>query len=119
MFQGAVAAAPAPRQPEPTLQREHMSETIIVLDPTASAGKAPQRLRRSIDSVQGKVIGFIDNAKPNFHLLLDEVAELLTSRYGVRSIVRHRKRGASIPAPVQMVDEISSECDLVITGSGD
>ena len=96
-----------------------MSEMIIVLDPTASTGKEPQKLRRSIDKLEGKVIGFIDNAKPNFHYLVDDLAEVLTSTYDVRSIVKHRKRGASIPAPVEMVNEISKQCDLVITGSGD
>ena len=67
----------------------------------------------------GKVVGFIDNAKPNFNLLADDIAELLTSRYGVKTIIKRAKRGASMPATEQVIDELAAQCDLVVTGSGD
>lgn len=91
----------------------------LIFDPTARRDDEPQQLRRTLTGLAGKTIGFIDNAKPNFNYLVDDLAEQLVSKYGVTSVVKHRKRGASMPAPEQMVRELSDECSLVITGSGD
>ena len=90
-----------------------------VYDPTAPSPDATQNLRRSVGDLKGKVVGFIDNSKPNFNLLIDDVAELLMSRYGVKTIVRTGKRSASMPATSPVLDDLASRCDLVITGSGD
>ncbi len=90
-----------------------------VYDPTAPIPEVIQNLRRSVGDLTGKVVGFIDNAKPNFNLLADDIAELLTSRYGVKTIIKRAKRGASMPATEQVIDELAAQCDLVVTGSGD
>ena len=90
-----------------------------VYDPTAPSPEATQNLRRSVGDLKGKVVGFIDNSKPNFNLLIDDIAELLTSRYGVKAIVKSGKRGASMPATAQVLDQLAQQCDLVVTGSGD
>ncbi len=90
-----------------------------VYDPTAPSPEATQNLRRSVGDLNGKVVGFIDNSKPNFNLLVDDIAELLMARYGVKTIVRRGKRGASMPAAAQVIDELADQCDLVVTGSGD
>jgi len=91
----------------------------LVYDPTAPGPEAIQNLRRSVGDLNGKVVGFIDNAKPNFNLLIDDLGELLTSRYGVKAIVKTGKRGSSMPATSQVLDDLASQCDLVVTGSGD
>ena len=73
----------------------------------------------SLDQLEGKVVGFLDNAKPNFSHLVDAIAELLSTRHGVARVIKHRKRAASIPAEMSVLDALSADCDLVITGSGD
>jgi len=71
-----------------------MSNSMLAYEPIAPPGKAPQqRLRHTLDSLAGKVVGFIDNAKPNFNHLVDDLAELLIRKYGVAEVVKHRKRG--------------------------
>ena len=90
-----------------------------VYDPTAPGPQATQDLRRTVGDLRGKVVGFIDNSKPNFNLLTDDIAELLMSRYGVKRVVKHGKRGASMPATAQVIDDLAAQCDLVVTGSGD
>jgi hypothetical protein len=65
------------------------------------------------------VVGFIDNAKPNFDHLVSDMAELLVSKYGVRQVITRRKSSASIPATEAVVQELAEACDVVITGSGD
>lgn len=95
-----------------------MNNTTI-LDPSAPSGAGAQRSWKALDSLQGKVVAFIDNSKPNFNHLADDLAELLVSRYGVTRVVRHRKRAASVPALEAVYADIEANCDLVITGSGD
>jgi hypothetical protein len=90
-----------------------------VYDPTAPNTAPAQNLRLSIANLSGKVIGFIDNTKPNFNLLARDLGELLQSRYGVKAVFQKRKRSVATPAPDEMLDELARECDLVITGSGD
>lgn len=95
-----------------------MNNTVI-LDPSAPSGAGTQHPWKALDSLQGKVVAVIDNSKPNFNHLADDLAEMLVSRYGVARVVRHRKRAASVPALETVYADIEAHCDLVITGSGD
>ncbi len=96
-----------------------MAGSTAVYVPTAPSEQKNEQARRTLETLQGCVVGFIDNAKPNFDHLVDDVAELLVSKYGVSKVIKRRKRAASIPAPEEMVTELAASCDLVITGSGD
>ena len=95
-----------------------MSGTVTLFDPTAPRAGGGGQVRK-MAGLEGAVVGFIDNAKPNFNHLVDDLADLLVSRYGVRAVVKRRKRSASVPAPEEMIREVVGQCDLVITGSGD
>ena len=92
---------------------------ILLYDPTATRQADPAGANPMLATLSGKVVGFIDNAKPNFNHLVDDLADLLVSNYGVKRIIKRRKSSASIPAPDGIVRELADECDLVITGSGD
>jgi hypothetical protein len=92
---------------------------VLLYDPTAARQASPAGANRTLATLSGKVVGFIDNAKPNFNHLVDDLADLLVSNYGVKRIIKRRKTSASIPAPEEVVRELADECDLVITGSGD
>ncbi len=72
-----------------------------------------------LSTLAGAVVGFIDNSKPNFSFLADDMAELLIKQHRVRATVKRSKRGPSIPAPEEIIEELSRRCDLVIAGSGD
>ncbi len=93
---------------------------VTLYDPTAPRqGEAASSAARTLPGLSGAVVGFIDNAKPNFNHLVDDLAELLVTRYGAARVVKRRKRAASVPAPDDVMTELTGECDLVITGSGD
>jgi len=96
-----------------------MTQNIVILDPTAAHAPAARQGSWRLDGLQGKVVGFLDNAKPNFNALVDELGDVLVGRYGVARVVKTRKRSASIPADSATLDALAAECDLVITGSGD
>ena len=91
----------------------------IILDPAAPSGPGTQRPWQALDSLQGKVVAFVDNSKPNFNHLADDLEQLLVQKHGVARVVRHRKRAASVPAPDAVYADIEANVDLVITGSGD
>jgi hypothetical protein len=99
-----------------------MAATILLYDPTAPAaaptGTATEA-KLALSALAGKVVGFIDNAKPNFAQLVDDLADVLISRYGVARVIKHQKRAASVPAGADVIDSLARECDLVIAGSGD
>ncbi len=99
-----------------------MASTVTLYDPTAPRYEAvghdaPAPLAPVVFS--GAVVGFIDNAKPNFHNLVDDLADLLTRDYGARQVITRRKPSASVPATSEVVEELARTCDVVITGSGD
>ena len=98
-----------------------MADPMILFDPSAPPRTAPDGAQAPLARVNldGAVVGVIDNAKPNFNHLAADLAECLTSTYGVRRVIVHRKPSASIPATDEVLEELASQCDLVITGSGD
>lgn len=95
-----------------------MTGSMLVFDPVPPTGKPPQQLRRTLDRIAGKVIGFIDNAKPNFDHLADDLAALLIGKYGAAGVVRHRKRG-QVPVGDTVMKELAAQCDAIVAGSGD
>ena len=96
-----------------------MTGTVLLYDPCATRPGDGEQVLRTLDGLRGKVVGFIDNAKPNFGELVDALAELLVSRYGAGRVIKRKKRAASEAAPEAMYQELAEHCDLVIAGSGD
>ena len=96
-----------------------MSVAMSVFDPTAPESSAPLQTRRVLDGLKVKVVGFIDNTKPNFHYLVEDLSRMMLDRYGVKSVLKRSKGKVSIPAPEELISDLAVECDLVITGSGD
>lgn len=95
-------------------------KTVTLFDPTApQSGADAASARAGLTGLTGAVVGFVDNAKPNFDHLVDDLAEMLVNRYGVRRIVKRRKPSASVPSRPEILDELAGECDVVIAGSGD
>ena len=95
-----------------------MDARITVYDPTAQEHSAQIPPNR-IDGLSGKVLGFIDNAKPNFEYLVDDLADIFITKYGVASVVKRRKASAGLAAPAAIMKDIVDQCDAVVTGSGD
>lgn len=95
-----------------------MSNSIRVYIPEATASGAPRVSLSTLDDLKGKVIGFVDNAKPNFNYLADDLGRLLQDRFGVTAVVKHRKRG-QVPTGDIVMQELAEKCDAIITGSGD
>ena len=96
-----------------------MTATVFLYDPRPAPAEAAAQAAQALTGLAGKVVGFIDNAKPNFNHLVDDLAALLESRYGVKSVIKRRKPVATVPATDAVIAELAEQCELVIAGSGD
>ena len=65
---------------------------VLLYDPTATRQAEPEKAGLKVATLSGKVVGFIDNAKPNFNHLVDDLADLLVAEYGVKQVIKRRKR---------------------------
>jgi hypothetical protein len=91
---------------------------LRVLDPRLSAEGEALRPAPALPSLNGAVIGLLDNAKIGTERFFDFVAEILQSRYGVREFIRRRKPDPTRPASKEMIAEMSG-ADAVISAIGD
>lgn len=96
-----------------------MSSSMLVYEPIAPCLTQPQKSRQSLDKLAGKTVAFIDNSKPNFRYLVEDLARVLMEKHGVKQVLTRRKRSASIGLAENQLDELAAEADAVITGSGD
>lgn len=92
--------------------------TLRVLDPRQSAQGEALRMAPPLASLNGAVVGMIDNAKIGTERLFDFVEEILRREHGVRECIRRRKPDASRPVPQRMLMEVSG-ADAVLSGIGD
>lgn len=92
--------------------------TIQVLDPRVDPEGEPLTLAPPLRSLDGAVIGLLDNAKIGTARFYDFIAEILTNEYRVREFIRRRKPDATRPAPKDIVAELSA-ADAVISAIGD
>lgn len=89
----------------------------ILIDPTGERTTATRERAPRPPSVDGRVVGLLDIAKPRGSVFLDRVAELLVER-GAR-VERYSKPTFTKPAPVDLRREISTKCDVVIEALAD
>lgn len=92
--------------------------TLKVLDPRLNAEGEAVRLAPALESLDGAVVGLLDNAKIGTERFFDFLAEMLQSQYGVREFIRRRKPDATRPVSNDMLAEMSG-ADAVISAIGD
>ena len=92
--------------------------TLRVLDPRQSPEGEALRMAAALPTLNGTVIGFLDNAKIGTARFYDHVEEILRSRFAVREFIRRRKPDATRPAPSEIIAELSG-ADAIISGIGD
>jgi len=92
--------------------------TLKVLDPRQLPEGEALRLAPALASLDGAVIGMLDNAKIGTARFYDHVEELLRERFGVREFIRRRKPDATRPALPELLGELSG-ADAILSGIGD
>jgi hypothetical protein len=94
---------------------------MIVLSPE---GKAQLSITKAtalprFTDLRGKVVGLLDNSKPNADKLGERLAELLKEHFAVAKVITRRKITAQQGAPKQYLDELAAHADFVLSGLGD
>jgi hypothetical protein len=98
-----------------------MKEFIHVLDPTAETTVKQEQIATGLDDLNGKVIGLVDNRKPNFDIFLERVEKALCQKFRFADIVRLKKggTGATVPMTPEEMERLAPLCDAVVYGVSD
>ena len=93
--------------------------TIELLSPAAAVAGNVVPLAKRVPTLEGRVVGLLNNSKSGTRPFLDRVEELLQREHGVSRIIRYDKKAAALPAPDEMLEAAIRECDVVINGIAD
>lgn len=94
-----------------------MSQTTVLLDPTAERSpEMRERVKRPSD-LKGITIGLLNISKPRGDIFLDEVEKQLTEQ-GLK-VRRYQKPTFARVAPLELKQEIKSQCEVVIEALAD
>ncbi|MCH7738290.1 MAG: hypothetical protein IH872_12925 [Chloroflexi bacterium] len=86
------------------------------IDPDAYSRWSPAP---RLETIHGKVGGFLGNRKANASLLLQGVRELLDKDFELREGIATDKYVYSRPAADDIIDDLASRCDFVVTAIAD
>jgi hypothetical protein len=92
--------------------------TIKFLDPRAVVNPKERPLVPGLDSLEGKVIGIIDNGQSNSTDMFKELAKLLQERLNIKEVLFKTKPSHMQGAPKPIMEDMLKRCDAVITGLG-
>lgn len=94
---------------------------MIILSPQGKPRLSNDRVARvrGLSDLNGKVLGVLDNGKPNADVLAARFEELLRERFNIDRVVRRSKISAQKPAPAQHIADLAAEADFIINGLGD
>ena len=92
--------------------------TLKMLDPRASVNTKDRPLVPGLDTLDGKVIGIIDNGQANSTTMFQELAKLLEEKYRPAEVLFKTKPTHMQGAPKAIMKGFISRCDAVITGLG-
>ena len=95
------------------------TRTIQILDPRPEEIPEERGLSGQIPTLEGKVIGLLENRKYHADAFLQELQKVLEKDYGAKKVVYARKFTFSAPCADDTIDSLVEQCDAVIHGIAD
>ena len=92
--------------------------TIKFLDPRVTLNPKNRPLVPVLDTLEGRVIGIIDNGQANSTAMFQELAQLIGGKFHAKEVLFKTKPTHMQGAPKPIMEEILNRCDAVITGLG-
>ena len=92
--------------------------TIKFLDPRVTVNPKDRPLVSGLDSLEGKIVGIIDNGQANSTAMFQELAQLMREKFHIKEVLFRTKPTHMQGAPKPIMEEILKRCDAVITGLG-
>ena len=102
-----------------------MAETVTVrnmrrVNPTGtSLSSGDFHLNERPDTLSGKTLGLLENSKANSDKVLQELANILTEKHGLKEVIMLSKHSASLPTKPEVIQQALDKVDVLITGIGD
>jgi hypothetical protein len=95
-----------------------MVKYIEVLDPTGVVEQEDMPASAGAGNLDGKVIGLLDNGKPNFDIFLARLEESLSQRFGFAGIMRVKKTEMDTGTALNSADmeKLATNCSIVLNG---
>ena len=91
--------------------------TRILLDPTSELSPAKRERLPRLDSLEGRTVGLLDISKARGDVFLDRLEQKLRERGA--EVARFRKPTFTKPAPPDLRQQISVQCDAVVEALAD
>ncbi|HAA94587.1 MAG: hypothetical protein FI717_12145 [SAR202 cluster bacterium] len=95
-----------------------MATNMGFIDPTANKPDGIVKPAERPSSLEGKVVGLLDNTKEQADVILETIGEALCERYGAESVVMRRKEHYSKAATPEMISEMAGLVDVAVAGLG-
>ena len=96
-----------------------MTNTTPVYDPRGVVEVQPLTTAPRVQKLQGLRLGLLDNTKWNANKLLRGVRDRLAQKHAFSAVNYYRKASFSLAATPELIAEIASNNDIVITAIGD
>ncbi len=87
------------------------------LDPTSEQSPDTREPLEKLQSLEGLTVGLLDISKPRGNIFLDRLEDLMVQR-GIKT-KRYSKPTFTRVAPVELKQQIATECDAVIEALAD
>ena len=95
------------------------TRTIQILDPSAEDVPEELGLSTGLSSIEGKVIGLLENRKYHADAFLQELQNVLLDAYRAKKVVYATKFTYSAACAQETLHSLTEECDAVIHGIAD
>ena len=96
-----------------------MGTKVLLVVPEAPTAAAAAAVTERGIKAGGLRLGILDNSKGNADHLLRFIAEGIKAALPVTSVVSLRKSSVSLPAPGEILDQLTAEADFVISAMAD
>jgi hypothetical protein len=91
--------------------------SVSLTSPLGFSEAARGNLARRLDTLRGKTVGLLDNAKPRADVILEEVKQYLESKGALCSIYEFKPHLAT-PLPEEQIQRLAA-ADAVVGAIGD
>lgn len=89
----------------------------VLLDPTGECDPVQRSALAKPATLAGLTVGLLDISKARGDVFLDRLDEMFKAQGVVTR--RYKKPTFARPAPISLVQEIASQCDVVVEGLAD
>ncbi|MBI2907644.1 MAG: hypothetical protein HYX92_08325 [Chloroflexi bacterium] len=101
-------------------RRVSRAGTPGVFDPRGVRAIAKRKaLAPALSDLNDRVLGFLDNGKPNARRLLACISDELGQRFKIKARHALRKPEVTAVVPEEQIESVLRHCDAIVTGSGD